>query len=78
MLEIGVIQVGLLPNRLIVGGNTKENAAARTAISVWSSAYVALVDRLKHIYPDDTQRAAFAQKVVADLKNPEYHLYSIA
>jgi len=78
MLEIGVIQVVFMLNPLIRGGNTKQNDAARLAISVWGGAYTALVDRLKHVYPDDDERASFGQRVVADLKNPDYRLYSIA
>lgn len=67
-----------MSNFLTVGGNTQRNAAARKAIAVWNGAIVALVDKLKHVYPDDTERARFAQKVVSDLENPEYRLYSIA
>jgi hypothetical protein len=78
MLEIGVIQVVLALTPLMRGGNTKENAAARLAISVWGGAFTALVDRLKHIYPDDDKRINFGQRIVADLRNPDYHLYSIA
>jgi hypothetical protein len=78
MLEIGVIQVVLALTPLIRGRNTKPAVAARLAISVWGGAFTALVDRLKHIYPDDDKRASFGQRVVADLRNPDYHLYSIA
>jgi hypothetical protein len=78
MLEIGVIQVVLALTMLIRGGNTKQNAAARLAISVWGGAFTTLVDRLKHVYPDDDKRASFGQRVVADLRSPDYHLYSIA
>jgi len=69
---------GFMLNPLIRGGNTEQNAAARLAISVWGGAFTVLVDRLKHVYPDDEKRASFGQRVVADLKNPDYHLYSIA
>jgi len=78
MLEIGVIQVVLALTPLMRGGNTKQKAAARLAISVWGGAFTALVDRLKHVYPDEDKRASFGQRVVADLRNPDYHLYSIA
>jgi len=63
---------------LMRGGDTQQNAAARLAIYVFGGAYMALVDRLKHLYPDADKRASFGQRVVADLKNPDYHLYSIA
>jgi hypothetical protein len=78
MSEIGAIQVVLELTPLMRGGNTKKNAAARLAISVSGGAFTALVDRLKHVYPDDDKRASFGQRVVADLRNPDYHLYSIA
>jgi hypothetical protein len=78
MSEIGVIQVVLSLTPLTGGGNTNQNATARLAISVWGGAFTALVDRLKHVYPDDDKRASFGQRVVGDLRNPDYHLYSIA
>jgi hypothetical protein len=34
-----------------------------------------MAESLEKYYPDDEERAAFAEKVKRDLKNPDYHLY---
>ena len=52
--------------------------ARRVAVDVWSGAYGALVENLKDFYPNDAERARFADRLIADLVNPDYHLYSLA
>ena len=52
--------------------------ARRTALSVFRGALMALTEHMKKCYPDDRERDEFAQRVKADLENPEYHLYTIS
>jgi hypothetical protein len=52
--------------------------ARNTAFDVWSGAYGALVERLTVSYPDEVERAKFVDRLRADLRNPDYRLYSIA
>jgi len=39
---------------------------------------MALTEHMKKYYPDDRERDEFAQRVKADLENPEYRLYTIS
>jgi hypothetical protein len=48
------------------------------AVDVWNGAYTALVESLKAHYRDNAEREKFAERVRADVLNPDYHLYSIS
>jgi hypothetical protein len=52
--------------------------ARRAALSVFRGALIALTEHMKKHYPDDHERDEFAQRVKADLENPEYCLYTIS
>jgi hypothetical protein len=52
--------------------------ARRAALSVFRGALMALTEHMKKYYPNDDERDEFAQRVKADLENPEYRLYTIS
>lgn len=64
--------------KLFLASSRISSDAKRMAIDVWSGAYTALVERLKKWYPDDAERERFAERVKADLLNPDYHMYSVS
>ena len=52
--------------------------ARYTALSVFRGALIALTEHMKKYYPNDHERDEFAQRVKADLENPDYRLYTIS
>ena len=56
----------------------KSVEARRAALSVFRGALIALTEHMKKYYPNDQERDEFAQRVKADLENPEYRLYTIS
>lgn len=48
----------------------------RSAVHVWNSASVAMVELLRDWIPDPEERKLYAEKITADYKNPAYHMYS--
>jgi len=52
--------------------------ARRAALSVFRGALMALTEHMRKYYPNDEERDKFAQRVKADLENPEYRLYTIS
>jgi len=50
---------------------------AKEAVDVWSGVVEPLVSDMGRFYPDPDERAAFAERVVNDMRNDTYHLYSI-
>ncbi len=56
----------------------KSVEARRAALSVFRGALIALTEHMKKYYPNDQERDEFAQRVKADLENPEYRLYTVS
>jgi hypothetical protein len=46
----------------------------RAAQRVHTGAFVALINHFEKHYPDEAERANFAERLKADLSNPDYHL----
>jgi|SRR5579862_6905803 hypothetical protein len=53
----------------------KTAAYGRAARTVWIGALCAMVEHLSDYYPDKTKRQEMADKVKADLCNPNYHFF---
>ena len=53
------------------------HTAREVALSVWSECFRYLIHVMKEkYYPNDEERAQFAEDVIADLSNSEYQLYT--
>ena len=52
-------------------------ALAKDATDVWSGVVAPLVEDMERYYPDSVERLKFAERVVNDMRNKSYHLYSI-
>ena len=50
--------------------------AGDLAIKVWGDTLLLLADTMTDYYPNDNEREEFGKRVVKDLENPDYHLYS--
>jgi uncharacterized protein YeaO (DUF488 family) len=52
-------------------------AAARAAVFVWKEAISPLMEEMKEHFPgDDEERDEFVARVIADMENESYHLYT--
>lgn len=50
---------------------------AEDAVRVWSGVVEPLVADMGKYYPDESERVKFAERVVNDMRNEAYHMYSI-
>jgi hypothetical protein len=60
--------------RLIKDCKSKEGA--RAGRISWVKVIPPIVETMKEYYPDKRARAAFVQRVINDLENEAYHLYT--
>jgi hypothetical protein len=65
-------------NGVLIELDRKLLEARRAALSVFRGALMALTEHMKKYYPNDDERDGFAQRIKADLENPDYRLYTIS
>jgi len=77
--DAGFVDIQVIRRDIDIGdwrGDPKTAPYCRSAIHVWNSASVAMVELLRDWIPDQEERKLYAEKVTADYENPAYHLYS--
>lgn len=52
--------------------------AQKTALAVFKGALVALTEHMRDHFSTEHDRQLFADKVVEDLENPDYRLYTLS
>ena len=55
--------------------DSRSAAYGRAARGVWIGALTAMIEHLTEFYPDKAKRREMADKVEADLNNPDYHFF---
>jgi len=80
MRDAGFADIQIINTRIHIGPWATENPELKTAgdlaIKVWGDTLLLLADTMTDYYPNDNEREEFGKRVVKDLENPDYHLYS--